>query len=267
MENKVQKIFFASNIKMLRERKKLTQEALAEKLCVTRKKLYALEAGLTKAPQPEDLINFSNFFKVSIDTLLKIDLRKLTELKLRQLEAGNDVYINGGNLRVLAISVDKDDKENVEYVPIKAKAGYAASYSDPEFIAALPKFSIPNLPRNATFRIFPITGDSMLPVPDGSDITAKYVTDWSSIKADTPCIVVMKGQDFVFKLVTLVKGQLLLRSLNSLYDPYHVPVEEVLEIWEFYSYQSRYFPQQATDMAALMKMVRDLQEDVRSIKG
>src|SRR5690606_40737116 len=88
--------------------------------------------------------NFSDYFHVSVDSMLKVDLTKLGELKLRELEAGNDVYIKGGNLRVLAISVDKSNNENVEYVPVKAKAGYASGgYNDPEYIAGLPKFSMP----------------------------------------------------------------------------------------------------------------------------
>src|SRR3546814_7467339 len=97
----------------------------------------------------------------------------------------------GGNLRVLAISVDKSNNENVEFVPVKAKAGYASGgYSDPEYIAGLPRFSIPNLPRNGTYRIFPITGDSMLPVPDGSEVTGRFIEDWRALKTDTPCVVV-----------------------------------------------------------------------------
>src|SRR5690625_1037354 len=124
MKNNRQKIFFGSNIKFLRERKKISQESLSVKLGITRAKLAALEGGQTKAPQPEDYINFSEYFKISIDALLKVDLRKLTAFKLRELEAGNDVYMTGSKIRVLAISTDKQNNENAEYVPVKAKAGY-----------------------------------------------------------------------------------------------------------------------------------------------
>jgi transcriptional regulator with XRE-family HTH domain len=170
------KIFFPGNVKTLRERKKLSQEDLASILEIKRSKLAALESGQTKSPPFEDVINLSEYFKVSIDSLLKVDLSKLGEFKLRELEAGNDVYITGSNIRVLAISVDKGTREeNVEYVPIKAKAGYRAGYNDPDYIGSLPKFSFPNLPKSASYRVFPITGDSMLPIPDGSDIICKYI--------------------------------------------------------------------------------------------
>src|SRR5690554_3311744 len=115
---KPQKIFFQGNLKFLRERRKISQAALAEILGISRSKLNSLENGFTKTPLPEDYVNFSEFYKISIDTLLKADLAKLSELKIRQLEAGNDVYIMGGNMRILAITVDKNNKENNEYVPI-----------------------------------------------------------------------------------------------------------------------------------------------------
>ncbi|WP_228098717.1 helix-turn-helix domain-containing protein [Pedobacter sp. MC2016-24] len=145
MENR--KIFFAANVKFLRNRKKISQEELALQLNITRAKLAAIELGETKSPQPEDYLNVSEYFKISVDALLKIDLSKLGELKVRELEAGNDVYMAGGNIRVLAITVNKQNVENVEYVPVKAKAGYKAGYSDPEFIATLPKYSFPDLPK------------------------------------------------------------------------------------------------------------------------
>lgn len=265
----MQRIFFAGNIKFLRDRKKLSQESLAAQLGLTRAKLAAIEAGNTKSPQPEDYLNFSEFFKISIDTLLKIDLPKLGELKIRELEAGNDVYLRGGNLRVLAISVDRSNNENVEYVPVKAKAGYMAGYNDPEFIASLPKYSLPNLPAQGTFRIFPSTGDSMLPVPEGSDIIAQYVADWTAIKPDTPCIVILKGQqDFVFKMTTInVDGTIVLKSLNPVYKSYSVSADDVLEIWRFYAYTSKEFPEPQPEMATVLNAIRGLEEKIGNMEG
>lgn len=263
---KEQKIFFGTNLKFLRERRKLSQEVLSEKLNVTRAKLASLESGFTRAPQPEDYINVSNFFKISIDNLLRIDLSRISELKLRELEAGSDIYIKGGNLRVLAISVDKGNNEQTEYVPIKAKAGYSdGGYSDPQYISELPKYSLPHVPKEGTFRIFPITGDSMLPVPDGSDITGQFVEDWTTLKAQTPAIAILKGQqDFVFKLLTIQEdGHLLLESLNKSYAPYTVHFENVLEVWKFHAYTSRDMPAAETDMGTVIREIRDLREQLR----
>ncbi|HVI49277.1 MAG TPA: LexA family transcriptional regulator [Chitinophaga sp.] len=263
------KIFFHSNIRFLRERKQLSQEEVARLIGITRIKLQALESGRTANPSAVDFIKFSEYFKISIDALLKVDLARLGEMKLRELEAGNDVYMMGGKLRVLAITVDRDNKENVEYVPVKAKAGYVRGYNDPEFIAGLPKFNMPNLPKQGTFRMFPITGDSMLPVPDGSDVLAKFVEDWKALKPGTPCIVILNGiNDFVFKLVTVSEDRtVLLESLNSSYKPYTVEVSDVLEIWQFYGYHSKQMPKATTDMQQLSENIGQILEEVRALKN
>lgn len=263
-----QKIFFGSNIKFLRERRKMNQESLAEKLSLTRSKLNALENGHTKAPQPDDYLRFSDFFKISVDSLLRVNLAKLSELKLRELESGNDVYMTGSNIRVLAITVNEQNKENMEYVPVKAKAGYRSGYGDPEYVSKLPRFNLPNLPRSGTFRMFPTVGDSMLPIPEKSDIVTEYVQDWKSLKPDTLCIVILKGeQDFVFKQVTVGQdSSLLLRSLNPVYAPYRVEAEDVLEVWKYRSFHSQALPSTGSNHDQMMRILLNLQEQVSKIK-
>lgn len=250
----VQKIFFGKNIKMLREQKKMTQEALASQLGMTRKKLFALESGQTKTPPATDMINIARFFEHSIDTLLTVDLTKLSPEEILDHQTDNTQF------RVLAISVNSDQSENIEYVPVKAKAGYAASYHDPEFIAALPKCTFPNLPKGHTYRVFPTTGDSMLPIPAGSEVIAQYVADWKTIKPETPCIVILKGdQDFVFKLVTLQKGgRILLRSLNEVFQPYTVQMDEVAEIWKYHKHQTDSLPDRPTDLQEIKGLLVQL---------
>jgi len=172
------------------------------------------------------------------------------------------VYMKGTKIRVLAITVDKDNRENAEYVPISAKAGYRAGYNDPEYIATLPKLSLPNLPRSGTFRMFKTTGDSMLPIPEDCDVIGQYVQDWKTIKPNTPCIVILGNQDFVFKLVTIQKdGTVLLSSLNKNYEPYTVGIDEVAEIWKYYKHQTGTLPEPDTDLQELKRLI--LQMDAR----
>lgn len=262
-----QKIFFGVNIKFLRERRKMNQESLAEKLSLTRSKLNALENGHTKAPQPDDYLRISDFFKISVDSLLRVNLARLSELKLRELEAGNDVYMTGSNIRVLAITVNSENKENIEYVPVKAKAGYRSGYTDPEYLAKLPKFNLPNLSKSGTFRMFPTVGDSMLPIPEKSDIITEYVLDWKSLKPGTLCVVILKGeQDFVFKQVTVGQDAgLLLTSLNPVYAPYRVGADDVLEIWKYHSFHSKTLPVVASGQDQIMKVLLDVQRQVSLI--
>ena len=85
-----QDIFWSVNVKFLRLRQKLSQEALAEKLGISRVKLNAIESGRTANPTVDDLINFSEYFRMSIDSLLKMELSKLSDQKLKDLEEGSE---------------------------------------------------------------------------------------------------------------------------------------------------------------------------------
>jgi len=241
----------------------MSQEDLAQALDISRIKLQALESGKTVNPTVNDLVKFSGHFKVSVESMLKVDLSRIGELKLRELQAGNDVYMTGSQVRILAITVDSNNRENTEYVPIKAKAGYMSGHNDPEYIAALPKFSLPNLPEG-TFRMFSTTGDSMLPIPENSDVIGQYVQDWKGLKPDSPCIVILKGeQDIVFKLVTVQDdGSLLLKSLNKAYAPYEVGPEDILELWSYYKHQTNALPQPATDLQELKDILLDVQRSI-----
>lgn len=266
-----QKIFFPENIKFLRARKRLSQDALAQHLDMTRVKLNALESGKTRNPSLDDLVKFSEFFRISIDSLLKADLSRLLELQLRELEAGNDTFMMGTKLRVLPVTIDsRSDKQNSEYVPVKARMGYRAGYADPEYIASLPKFNIPSLPRHGTFRTFPASGDSMNPIPDKAEITGEYVENWTEIKPETPCVMVLKGSDdFVFKLVSFDKQNksFLLKSLNPVYKPYTVAADEVLEIWKFRKLHLDEIPESRTEMQELKGMLTELKGEIRKLEN
>ncbi len=61
---------FAEKILSLRTRSKLSQEALADKLMVSRQAVSKWESGVT-LPETEKLVMISNMFGVSLDYLLK----------------------------------------------------------------------------------------------------------------------------------------------------------------------------------------------------
>ena len=139
-------MYFASNIKFLRKRRGRTQDDVAFALNLKRSTLSGYENGVAQ-PGIEILISFSGYFNISIDTILKLDISRFSESQLGELERGYDAYIKGSNLRVLTTTVNSANRENIELVPEKAKAGYTTGYADPEYIGELPVF---------TFRFFPI---------------------------------------------------------------------------------------------------------------
>lgn len=261
----VQKLLLKDNLKFLRKRQHFTQENLAKKLGMSREKYKAIETGNTVNPPIEDLVRLSRYFRLNMESLLLTDLTRLSEANFQELEIGSDVYLTGKNIRVLAISVDLQNKENVEYVPVKARAGYTAGCGNPEYLAELPKFNIPNLPAGYTFRMFPTVGDSMLPIPEGSDILASYVQNWKSLKDQTPCVVILKNeQEFVFKLVSLRDNgtTLLLQSFNKSYVDYSVDIFEVVEIWKYYSFHSKALPEFSTDLQHILAEIKKLEKHV-----
>jgi transcriptional regulator with XRE-family HTH domain len=259
---------FGSNIKLLRQRRGRSQEETAIALDVKRSSWSGYENGSAEPPF-DLLVKISNYFKVSIDKLLKEDLTQLGEHALSTLERGGDLDLAGKRLRVLATTVDKEDRENVELVPEKAKAGYAAGYADPEYISILPTFQMPFLSRDRKYRTFQISGDSMPPVADGSWVTGEYVQNWGSIRDGQPYIVVTKEDGIVFKVLynqLKDKGTLLLCSTNPIYSPYEVQVGQVLEIWKFVHFISAELPEPNLSRDELARSVVDLRKEVSHLR-
>ena len=193
-------MYFSSNIKLLRKRRGRTQDEVAYALNMKRPTLSGYENQVAQ-PSVDVLIAFADYYGVSIDTLIRVDLSSLTESMVGQIERGIDVYSRGGKLRILATTVNNQNRENIELVPEKAKAGYTRGFADPEFVAALPVFNLPFLPENRKFRTFQITGDSMLPIPSGAWVTGEYVVDWTTIRTgpDKPVLLLPKTKDWYLK--------------------------------------------------------------------
>jgi transcriptional regulator with XRE-family HTH domain len=259
--------YFGPNIKLLRKRRGRTQEDLAFSLNMKRPTLSGYENGVAQ-PGLDALVAFSRFFNVSIDTLVKTDLSGLAESQLSQLERGYDVYLTGSKLRVLATTVDNKNEENIELVSEKAKAGYKTGFADPEFIRVLPTFQMPFLSKQKKYRSFQISGDSMLPIPDGSWVTCEFVQNWNLVQNRHAYVIHTLDDGVVFKVVeNLIRtgGKLRLHSLNTLYEPYDVHVNNIREIWKFVHYISSEMPEGNLLNENLAGRVSQLQKEVEAI--
>ncbi|GAB3834081.1 LexA family transcriptional regulator [Hymenobacter jeollabukensis] len=273
-----------TNLKFWRRELSLTQAQLADKLSIKRSLIGAYEEGRAE-PKLTTLVKMARLFGISLDALVTTDFSKKRQAAavMRQLQnapaleaAGTDgasvadpERSKGENLRVLAITVDKNQNENIELVPLKAAAGYLNGYADQEYIEDLPKFRLPMLGQTGTFRAFEIAGDSMLPIASGTVIVGRYVADWTEVKDGTPCIVVSKKEGIVFKRLfnrLQESATLTLHSDNPVYSPYDIEVEDVLEIWEAKSYISSTFPIADLSLNRLASIVLDLQKQVTTMK-
>ncbi|HPE86994.1 MAG: LexA family transcriptional regulator [Bacteroidales bacterium] len=262
------KTTFCQNIKFLRTRRGRTQDDVASALNMKRSTLSGYENGVAQ-PNMEALVAFSEYYKVAIDSLIRADLSHLSGFELSQLERGYDVFVRGTNLRILATTVNSQNIENIELVNERAKAGYTTGYADPEYIKVLPTFHLPFLSKERKYRTFQISGDSMLPIPDGAYITGEFVQNWETIRNKWPYIVLTLNDGIVFKIAeNRIKNEykLTLHSLNTLYDPFDIHVSEIREVWKFVNYISPEIPEPNREINKLTDEVTRLKKTVQAIQ-
>jgi transcriptional regulator with XRE-family HTH domain len=251
------------NLKFLRVQQGMTQKQLAEKLGLKQAAIGAYEEERATPPLTS-LLDIMKIFNVNLDDLVKQDLSRISEKERKSMSSGKR--------EVLAITVDSNNKENVELVSHKASAGYLSGYQDPEFVKDLPKISMPILPKNKTYRAFEIQGDSMLPIQPGSIIFGEYLENIGSIKNGKLYILVTKQDGIVFKRVfnfIQSEGKLLLVSDNRQYEPYAIDMNDVLELWVAKAFFSTQFPDLQNTSASvdhLAHTVLSLQSEVQRLK-
>lgn len=249
----------AKNIRHLRHLKNLTQETLADDLKIPRSRISSYEEGRS-APTIEMLIDLSDYFKLPIDILLRNDLTKATDSS----------FIEVGNQRVLfPITVDNDNNNLIEVVPIKASAGYLAGYDDPEYIEQLDKIKLPFLP-TGKHRAFPIKGDSMLPMKDGAYVVGRFVEDRQDITSGRTYILITLNDGMVYKRVynnIKEKNTLRLVSDNAAYAPYEVSIDEVLELWEFTcSINTQEYDAKELKISSILNMFNNLGVELKALE-
>lgn len=254
----------ATNIKLLRKKHGLTQGALADKMEIKRSLIGAYEEGRAE-PRINNLLKLSEVFGIPIDALVQLDLSEPSVHSITRA--------SGSQLRVLSVTVDEGDEDQVQWVPQKAAAGYLNGYADTDYLQELPRFRLPNLPRGSTYRAFELNGDSMLPLHSGTIVVGKYVEDWKSIKSGGTYVLLTNDEGIVYKRVfnyVEESQKLFLVSDNRSYAPYEVSIDQVLEVWSAQAFISVSFPDPTMDsqmsLEQLTGMVLELQQEVTKMK-
>jgi transcriptional regulator with XRE-family HTH domain len=245
--------YAGKNLRYLRKLRGWTQEEFANKLKIKRSLVGAYEEERAE-PRLDVLENLCSIFKLSLDELL---LKDLAGTK------GNGSYLE--KRRQLKMAAET---QMIQFVPVKAAAGYLAGYADPEFLDELNTFTLPML-ASGNYRAFEIVGDSMLPTPSGSVIVGEKVENVEDIKVNNTYIVVSKNEGIVYKRVmknNRLKNKLILVSDNPQYSPYNINTEEVLEIWKAQMVITKANTQQRWDVNQLAGLVSNLQEQVSNLK-
>jgi transcriptional regulator with XRE-family HTH domain len=242
----------AQNLKYLRKLRGWTQEEFANKLKIKRSLLGAYEEERAE-PRLEVLELVSDMFRLSLDELLR---KKMQDAK------GSNYLAKRRAQKMAALP------NSIQLVPVKAAAGYLASYGDPEFLDELNTFTLPMLaPGN--YRAFEIVGDSMLPTPSGSVIVAEKIDNLENVKSNLTYIVVSRNEGIVYKRVmknNKLKNKLTLISDNTVFQPYTVNSEDILEIWKAEMVVSKANTEQRWDVNQLASLVSNLQDQVTTLK-
>lgn len=253
----------SENIRFLRKSERLTQEQVAAKIGIKRSLLGAYEEGRAD-PRLSNLLQIAKFFNIAVDDLISRDLTQLSDHELQ----GSRRH----ELKVLAITVNGNGKENIEFVPFKAAAGYSVGYEDPGFIESLPRFSLPNLSNTRTYRGFEIRGDSMLPVLPGSIVVGAYLEKISDLKDGKCYIAVTKDDGIVYKRIyQSSNNRVFLVSDNHAYSPYHIEQSNIMELWEAVCVISNQIPEPPTNKEdngeVLLNLIHELKNEIKEIKA
>ncbi|HQW85057.1 MAG TPA: XRE family transcriptional regulator [Ferruginibacter sp.] len=240
------------NLKYLRKLRGWTQEEFANKLGIKRSLIGAYEEERAD-PRLDVLEILADMFKLSLDELL-----------LKDLSVTSNSYMAKRRQQKMMSA----DRNLIHFVPVKAAAGYLASYADTEFIDELNTFTLPML-SGGNYRAFEIIGDSMLPTPSGSIIVGEKLENTTDIKNSQPYIVVSRHEGIVYKRIeknNRAKNKLTLVSDNPQYQPYQVNAEDIMELWLAQMVISKVSTQQRWDMNSLASMVNNLQSQVSTLK-
>lgn len=245
------------NIRHLRELKKLSQEGLAEELSITRARLGAYEEARNEPPI-EILIRLSEYFRISIDILVKADLRK-TDI--------NALLKIGDNRLLFPVILDKENKDRIEVVTAKASAGYLNGYADHEYVEKMPVMELP-FTVTGKHRAFPIRGDSMPPLETGDYVVGKYVETLKQISDGKTYVLLTKDEGIVYKRIHKKSANIFeLHSDNKSYQPYTVKAQDVLEIWEFVCCLKTSDKKEAEiNMENMMKLLLSMKVEMEQLK-
>ncbi len=251
----------SANLKYLRKKNGLTQQQFADNMEIKRSLIGAYEEDRAE-PKYDLLKKIAEYFELTIDEFINEKINDNWKPKPKS---------QGSNLRVLSISVDKDDNENIELVPVKASAGYLNGFSDPQYIQELPRFQLP-IPslKQGTYRAFEIKGDSMLPIQSGSIIIGEYLENWNDIKIGDTYVIISKNEGVVYKRAGnkfKEDRELKLISDNKVYDAYAIPAEDILEIWKAKAYFSTALPDPTPEptIETLSTMMAQMQKSISQL--
>ncbi|SDM25686.1 Helix-turn-helix [Catalinimonas alkaloidigena] len=171
--------------------------------------------------------------------------------------SGTNRYAEGREIRMLSVTVDAQQRQQIELVPQAQLRAYETQYADPAFLEGLPKMQLPSLEGGDVYRAFEL---------DAVVVVGRYVRNWYSLQAKPYVLLTRGGRVHQAVLDNQIAETGCVQVGNEA-----TPVESILEIWEPVRWISDRPPVSAEagqplSVAELTQLVRQLQADVERLK-
>ena len=241
-----------SRLVVLRDLLSLSQQEFASRIGITQGALSQLESQKSK---------------LSLDSLLKINRVFGVDCNWLVTGEGEIFYQPSGSEPQ---SMDNGYQISREgYIPLirgEAHAGYIENYLDEKYLDTLEVYKIPGY-ETGGYRLFEVEGDSMTPsIYPGEIVVCERLPDTLSIENGALCIVVAE-EGIVAKRTYVYeedRNMLILKSDNTDYKTYSIPMDSVREVWRVRAKITNVFVQpQVVDSSKL----RELEADIMTLKA
>jgi phage repressor protein C with HTH and peptisase S24 domain len=144
-----------------------------------------------------------------------------------------EVSKNKVEVRNSVLTMDLADTALMPLIKEEAHAGYINGHQDTDYLGTLDVYKIPGY-ENGNYRLFEIVGDSMIPTIHPREIVvSEHADSLEEIENGSLCIVITED-GIVAKRAYFYeedRSMLILKSDNSTYKTYSIPMTEILEVW------------------------------------
>ncbi len=256
-------VFLGSNLKFLRLRKSWTQEMLSRFLGIKRSSYKDYELNSVK-PSLRCLIKISEIFSVSIDDLIRVDLRLIFDQWEAEQHKGSIIETEA---RTLVVSVDTDGEQNVDWLTPEVYDRYLQEFNRPAFIQELPKIQLPML-EEGTFRAFTLLDHEMSPdLPKGAIFLGKYVKNISDIENFQPYLILHQTYGLICRNILMIpETESMMLFSNFRPSSFNtVPYHEVKEIWAYQAVLRFDASRKAAQFGELVQLILQAKQDFSSL--
>ena len=209
-------------LRKIRREQALSQEVVARALGIQTTTYSKLERGIIQLTV-DRLYELAGVFGVSPEALLSYDRPPSPDAATPP----HDQRVSG----------------NITYIPVHAQAGFLDLHADQRMVEAAITFSIPTFTEPHLFMIS-VEGDSMHPtVAPGAFVIIREVEDTQLIKWGEPHVVVTTDGRVIKRVLKHQDAQqvTLYSDNTALYQPYDIPKNSILSLWQLLGSLSKSF--------------------------